>query len=85
VRQPLTPHAIAIDLGRQRHVRECEEQGVPRGQAGVRVALDLASFEVVRAHLPDVLALLRSGGVEACFGNEARRCLGAGPACAVFC
>lgn len=39
-------------------------------QAGTKVALDLASFEVVRAFLPELLQLLRSGGVEVCFCNE---------------
>ncbi|KAK9831420.1 hypothetical protein WJX81_003244 [Elliptochloris bilobata] len=39
-------------------------------EAGVKVALDLASFEVVRAHLPELLELLHRGGVDACFCNE---------------
>ena len=41
-------------------------------QAGAKVALDLASFEVVRAHLPDLLELLRSSSIDVCFCNEAR-------------
>lgn len=36
------------------------------------MVLDLASFEVVRAHLPDVLELLRSSSIDVCFCNEAR-------------
>ena len=36
------------------------------------MALDLASFEVVRAHLPDLLELLRSSSIDMCFCNEAR-------------
>jgi len=38
--------------------------------AGARVALDLASFEVVRKFRAEVLELLRSGKVSICFGNE---------------
>ena len=40
-------------------------------QAGAKVALDLASFEVVRAHLPELLELLRSSSIDVCFCNKA--------------
>ena len=38
--------------------------------AGARIALDLASFEVVRAFRPALLALLRGGAVDLAFSNE---------------
>lgn len=46
--------------------------------AGANVALDLASFEIVRAHLPVLRALLEAGRVALCFANEdeAREILG---------
>lgn len=37
---------------------------------GAKVALDLASFEVVREFRADVEALLHSGRIECCFCNE---------------
>ena len=37
---------------------------------GAKVALDLASFEVVREFRADVEALLQSGRIECCFCNE---------------
>lgn len=39
-------------------------------EAGAKVALDLASFEVVREFRADVEALLQSGSIECCFCNE---------------
>ena len=41
--------------------------------AGAKVALDLASFEVVRSFRTDVEALLAGGSIEVCFGNEVRQ------------
>ncbi len=43
------------------------------GKAGVSVAFDLASFEVVRAFRPQITALLESGAVACCFCNEVGR------------
>ncbi len=37
---------------------------------GAKVALDLASFEVVREFRADIEALLHSGRIECCFCNE---------------
>lgn len=34
------------------------------------MALDLASFEVVRAFRAELLEVLRGGGIEVCFCNE---------------
>ncbi|KFM25332.1 putative sugar kinase [Auxenochlorella protothecoides] len=42
--------------------------------AGARLALDLASFEVVRAFRPTLRALLESGAVALCFANEDEAC-----------
>ena len=39
-------------------------------QAGAKVALDLASFEVVREFRGDVEALIESKQIECCFCNE---------------
>ncbi len=39
---------------------------------GAKVALDLASFEVVRHFRDNLVPLLRSGRIECCFGNEVR-------------
>lgn len=39
-------------------------------ELGVKVAMDLASFEVVRAFRPRLLRLLESGLVDLCFANE---------------
>ena len=39
-------------------------------QAGARVAMDLASFEVVRRYRARLHALLDSGAVDALFGND---------------
>ncbi|KAJ9533823.1 hypothetical protein QJQ45_026903 [Haematococcus lacustris] len=39
-------------------------------RCGRRVALDLASFEVVRTFWPDLLALLAAGAVDVCVCNE---------------
>ncbi|GAQ87987.1 pfkB family carbohydrate kinase [Klebsormidium nitens] len=57
--------------------------------AGARVCLDFASFEVVRAFKPQLLALLQSRQVDLCFANEdeARELVrdldaGQGPVCA---
>lgn len=41
-------------------------------EAGAKVALDLASFEVVREFRADVEALLESRQIECCFCNEVR-------------
>lgn len=41
-------------------------------QAGVAVAFDLASFEVVRDNLSTLRALLESDAVACCFSNEVR-------------
>lgn len=43
------------------------------GKAGVSVAFDLASFEVVRANRDKLRALLASGSVACVFANEVRR------------
>ncbi len=43
------------------------------GKAGVSVAFDLASFEVVRAFRPQITSLLESGAVACCFCNEVGR------------
>lgn len=42
--------------------------------AGAALALDLASFEVVRAFRPALRALLESGAVALCFANEDEAC-----------
>ena len=39
-------------------------------QAGIKVALDLASFEIVQNFRPDLQKLLESGKVHCCFCNE---------------
>ena len=39
-------------------------------QAGAKVALDLASFEVVREFRADVETLIESKQIECCFCNE---------------
>ena len=39
-------------------------------QAGVKVALDLASFEVVQSFKPQLQKILESGKVHCCFCNE---------------
>ena len=49
---------------------EADEEA--QGQAGIKVALDLASFEVVRAFRAELLDVLRGGGIEVCFCNEVR-------------
>ena len=41
-------------------------------EAGAKVALDLASFEVVREFRADVEALIQSKQIDCCFCNEAR-------------
>ena len=41
-------------------------------EAGAKVALDLASFEVVREFRADVEALLQSKQIDCCFCNEVR-------------
>ena len=39
-------------------------------QAGVKVALDLASFEIVQSFKPQLRKILESGKVHCCFCNE---------------
>ncbi|KAL4458429.1 hypothetical protein ABPG75_013294 [Micractinium tetrahymenae] len=39
-------------------------------QAGCQVALDLASFEVIRSFRPKLVSLLESGAIDVCFCNE---------------
>ena len=39
-------------------------------QAGVKVALDLASFEIVQSFKPQLRNILESGKVHCCFCNE---------------
>ena len=51
---------------------EVEAEEEAHWQAGVKVALDLASFEVVRAFWAELLEVLRGGGIEVCFCNEVR-------------
>ena len=47
------------------------ERAVELAQAaGCKVALDLGSFEVVRAFLPQLRSLVESGAVDCCFANE---------------
>lgn len=41
-------------------------------QAGSHVALDLASFEVVRAHSAELRSILESGLIDVCVCNEVR-------------
>ena len=43
-------------------------------EAGAKVALDLASFEVVREFRTDVEALIESKHIECCFCNEVGNC-----------
>lgn len=45
-------------------------------QAGVKVALDLASFEVVQSFKPQLRKILESGKVHCCFCNEVSALLG---------
>ncbi|GFH11632.1 PfkB domain-containing protein [Haematococcus lacustris] len=56
-------------------------------RCGRRVALDLASFEVVRTFWPDLLALLAAGAVDVCVCNEvgAADALGTGAAAPATC
>ena len=50
-------------------------------QAGAKVALDLASFEVVREFRADVEALIKSKQIECCFCNEVRLAMPAAHTC----
>ena len=49
--------------------------------AGAKVALDLASFEVVREFRADVEALIKSKQIECCFCNEVRLAMPAAHTC----
>lgn len=56
-------------------MRRCRQDLLQRAvqlarQAGAKVALDLASFEVVREFRADVDALIKSKQIECCFCNE---------------
>ena len=44
-------------------------------EAGIKVALDLASFEVVQSFKPQLRTILESGKVHCCFCNEVRALL----------
>ena len=43
-------------------------------QAGVKVALDLASFEIVQSFKPELRRILEGRQVHCCFCNEVRFC-----------
>ena len=69
-------------LPRNAHRQDLLQRAVQlAAAAGAKVALDLASFEVVRSFRADVEALLAAGGIEVCFGNEVQQ----PPECAPCC
>ena len=67
-------------------MRQCRQDLLQRAvqlarQAGAKVALDLASFEVVREFRADVEALIKSKQIECCFCNEVRLAVPAAQTC----
>lgn len=47
-------------------------------EAGAQIALDLASFEIVRRFQPQLHAVLNSGKIACCFCNEVSSPLASG-------